>query len=90
MNVLTFDTGNATQEELTLILNGLDTIVSGIMDDEENEGILFLDKECKECLGSINKARQSNCKYTMYINTHAAQVWANQAVNNTNRENNID
>ena len=86
MNALTFNTENATTEELKQILNGLDTIVCEIMDNEENEDKMFLHKECREALNSINKAHAADCKYTMYVNTHAAQVWANQAYLNANND----
>jgi len=80
MTALTFKIETTTeQKELTVILNELDIIVCEIMDDEENEDKLFCFKSCREALNSINKAQTADCGYTMYINTVAAQVWANQA-----------
>lgn len=89
MNALTFITENATQEELTLICNQLDDIACEIMDNEENEDNWMSLKSCREVLNSTNKARQSDCKYTLYVNTHAAQVWANQAVLNADNNTSI-
>jgi hypothetical protein len=86
MNALTFNTGNASSEELTLICNKLDDISCEIMDNEENEDNFIALKSCREALNSINKARQADCKYTMYVNTHAAQVWVNQAVLNVEQD----
>jgi len=90
MDPLTFKTEDATSAELTLICNELDTIVCEIMDNEDNENNWIALKSSREALNSINKARQADCKYTMYVNTHAAQVWANQAVLNIEQDLNID
>lgn len=89
MDALKFITENATQEELTLICNQLDTIACEIMDNEENEDNWIALKSCAEVLSSINKARKADCKYTLYVNTHAAQVWANHAVLNLKNNMNI-
>jgi len=86
MEALTFNAENATTEELKEILKGLDAIVCEIMDNEDIADRLFLHKECREALNSINKAHAADCKYTMYVNTHAAQVWANQAYLNANND----
>jgi len=86
MNALTFNTAEATTEELKTILKRLDAIVCEIMDNEDNEDKMFLHKECREALNSINKAHAADCKYTMYINAHAAQVWVNQAYLNANND----
>ncbi len=80
MNALTFNTAEATQEELILVRKGLDTIACEIMDNEENEDNWMALKSCREVMNSINKADCADCAYTEYVNTHAAQVWANQAV----------
>jgi hypothetical protein len=86
MKALTFNTENATLEELTLICSQLDEIVCKIIDNEENEDNWIALKSSREALNLINKARQADCKYTMYVNTHAAQVWANQAVSNVEQD----
>jgi hypothetical protein len=86
MTALTFNIENATSEELNNVLNGLDAIVCEIMDDEEKSDIMFLQKECIEVLNYINKAHAADCKFTLYANTHAAQVWANKAYLNANND----
>ena len=89
MNALTFNTAEATQEELVLICNQLDTIACEIMDNEENEDNWMALKSSREVLNSIDKARKADCGYTLYVNTHAAQVWANQAVTEANNNTSI-
>ena len=89
MNALTFNTAEATQEELTLVRKGLDVIICEIMDNEDNEDNWMALKSCREVMNSINKADCADCGYTAYINTHAAQVWANQAVFEANNDTTI-
>lgn len=87
MKALTFKIETTTeQKDLTIILNELDTIVCEIMDNEDNWIAL---KSCREAMNSINKAQTADCGYTMYVNTIAAQVWANQAYANANEDRNI-
>ena len=91
MTALTFKIETTTEaKELTTILNELDTIVCEIMDNEENEDNWMALKSSRECLNSINKAQTADCGYTMYINTIAAQVWANKAVLNVEQDLSID
>jgi len=52
------------------------------MDNEDNEDNFIALKSCRETMNSINKAHTADCGYTMYVNTIAAQVWANQALLN--------
>ena len=87
MTALTFKIETTTeQKDLTTILNELDTIVCEIMDNEENEDNWIALKSCREAMNSINKAQTADCGYTMYVNTIAAQVWANQAVLNVEQD----
>jgi hypothetical protein len=84
MKALTFKIETTTSElELKSILSQLDTIVCEILDDENNEDNWMALKSAKECLNSINESRKADCRYTMYIKTIAAQVWANQSYNNS-------
>lgn len=89
MNALTFNLENATQEELNLVRKGLDLIACEIMDNEENEDNWMALKSCREVMNSINKADCADCAYTAYVNTHAAQVWANQAVDSVNNDTSV-
>jgi hypothetical protein len=90
MTALTFKIETTTErKELTAILNELDTIVCEIMDNEENEDNWMALKSAVCALNSINKAQTADCGYTMYINTIAAQVWANQAYANVNEDRSI-
>ena len=90
MNALTFNTAEATQEELNLVRKRLDVIACEIMDNEENEDNWMALKSCREVMNSINKADCADCAYTAYVNTHAAQVWAQQAVDAINEDRSID
>ena len=90
MDALTFNTGDATQEELILIRKGLDAIACEIMDNEENQDNWMALKSAREVMNSINKADCADCACTACINTHAAQVWANQAVFEANNDTSID
>jgi len=89
MNALTFNTAEATQKELILVRKGLEAIACEIMDNEENEDNWMALKSCREVMNSLNKADCADCAYTAYVNTHAAQVWANQAILETNNDTTI-
>lgn len=91
MSALTFKIETTTdQKELTTILNELDAIVCEIMDNEDNEDNWAAIKCSREALNSINKAQTADCGYTLYINTIAAQVWANEAVAEVEQDRSID
>ena len=90
MTALTFKIETTTDAtELNAILSQLNIIVCEIMDNEENEDNWMALKSSKEAFNSINKAHTADCGYTMYINTIAAQVWANQAVSHVENDHNI-
>ena len=88
MNALTFNTGEANTEELKLVARKLEEIVCEIMDNEENEDNWMALKSCREALNSLNKPY--DCKFTLYANIHAAQVWTNQAYAEANEDRSID
>jgi len=87
MDALTFNTAEATTEELKLVARKLDEIVCEIMDNEENEENWMALKSCREALNNLNKTY--DCQFTLYVNVHAAQVWATQAVNEVNNDTSI-
>lgn len=90
MNALTFKIETTTEKStLNEILKGLDVIACEIMDNEDNEDNWIALKSCREVMNSINKAHTADCAYTLYVNTNAAQVWANQAVLQVEQDLNI-